>query len=218
MSSNFEDRRRTMVDSQIRPSDVTSFPILQAMLSIPREEYVPKSLQELAYMGNHLPLDNGRYLLDPRILAKMLDSLAIRSNELVLDIGSGIGYSSAIIASMAEAVISLEEIEDYSKQAENILALHSVDNVVPVFGVLADGVSRYGPYDVITCQGGIETIPSDLEDQLKIGGRIGAVITTKVGGKCRIGIKKTGGIDWQTAFDAQAPTLKGFEKAKEFVF
>ena len=218
MSCNFEQRRINMVDCQVRPSDVTRFPIIQAMLTIPREEYVPQSKKELAYIGDHLDIGHGRFLLDPRILAKMLDTLAIRSDELVLDIGSGLGYSSAIISSMAEAVISLEEVDEFSSQAENTFALHSVDNAVPVTGPLEEGVSRYSPYDVIICQGGIETVPQQILDQLKLGGRIGAVVNTGHGGKCRIGYKTEGGIDWHTAFDAEAPELNGFTKTREFVF
>ena len=218
MSCDFEQRRINMVDCQVRPSDVTRFPIIQAMLAIPREEYVPSSKKELAYIGDHLDIGHDRFLLDPRILAKMLDALAIRTDELVLDIGSGLGYSSAIIASMAEAVISLEEVDEFSRQAENTFALHSVDNAVPVTGPLAKGVSRYSPYDVITCQGGIETVPQQIHDQLKVGGRIGAVVNTTHGGKCRIGYKSEGGIDWHTAFDAEAPKVNGFTKIREFVF
>ena len=218
MSGDFEQRRRNMVDGQIRPSDVTSYPIIQAMLTIPREDFVPQSKKELAYIGDHLGIGDGRFLLDPRVLGKMLDTLAIQQDELVLDIGSGLGYSSAIIANMAEAVISLEEIEKFSNEAENIFSQHSVDNVVPVFGVLADGIPRYGPFDVIICQGGIETVPQCILDQLKLGGRIGAILNSGLGGKCSIGIKRSSGIDWQTAFDAEAPTLPGFEKAREFVF
>lgn len=218
MSCNFEQRRINMVDCQVRPSDVTRFPIIQAMLTIPREEYVPQSKKELAYIGDHLDIGLGRFLLDPRILAKMLDVLAIRSDELVLDIGSGLGYSSAIIASMAEAVISLEEVDEFSSQVENTFALHSVDNAVPVTGPLVEGVSRYSPYDVITFQGGIETVPLQIHDQLKLGGRIGAIVNTGHGGKCRIGYKTEGGIDWHTAFDAEAPELNGFTKTREFVF
>lgn len=218
MPSNFEQRRINMVDCQVRPSDVTSFPIIQAMLTIPREDYVPASKKELAYLGDHLGIGNGRFLLDPRILAKMIETLAIRPDELVLDIGSGLGYSSAIIASLAEAVISLEVIEEFFNKAENTFSHHSVDNAVPVNGILAEGVPRYGPYDVVTIQGGIEKVPQGITDQLKLGGRIGAIVCTENGGKYSIGINKANGIDWQTAFDAEAPILPGFEKAEEFVF
>ena len=218
MPNNFENRRRNMVDCQIRPSDVTSFPIIKAMLAIPREDYVPEQKKELAYLGDHLGIGNDRFLLDPRILAKMLNTLAIRPDELVLDIGSGLGYSSAIIASVAEAVISLEEDEDFTSEAENAFSLHSVDNVVPVSGKLAQGMPRYGPYDVITIQGAIETLPQVIIDQLKLGGRIGTIVNTANGGKCRIGINKASGIDWQTAFDAESPVLNGFAGVREFIF
>ncbi len=207
-----------MVDSQIRPSDVTKYPLIQALLDIPREDFVPAHKREMAYVGHHLPMGKGRFILDPRIMAKMLDALNIRKNELVLDIGSGMGYSAAIIAAMAEVVIALEEVESFTAESEELLSQCSVDNVVPVSGSLTDGCRQYGPYDVIVCQGAVEELPESIVNQLKDGGRIGMIRATDAGGKCAIGFKGCDTLNWFTAFDAEAPVLNGFAKAPEFVF
>ena len=119
--ANFEMRRTVMVDTQVRPSDVTKFPIIQAMLSVAREDFVPTSQREAAYMGENIDLGHGRVVLEPRTLAKMLDTLDIGNDELVLDVGTGYGYSAAVIAHMAEAVVAVEEDEDFAREAQEAL-------------------------------------------------------------------------------------------------
>ena len=119
--SDYSARRKIMVDTQVRPSDVTKFPIIDAMLSVPRELFVPRAVKESAYIGENCNLTAGRVVLEPRTLAKMLDALDIQRNELVLDIGSGLGYSSAVIARMAEAVVALEEESEFASEAEGLL-------------------------------------------------------------------------------------------------
>ena len=207
-----------MVDCQVRPSDVTKFTIIRAMLDVPREDFVPDSRREMAYVGEHLDIGSGRVLLDPRVFAKMLDKLDIRSDDLVLDIGCAMGYSSAVISRMAEAVIALEEIEGFTIRAEAAFSLHSVDNAVVVNGKLTEGSSRHGPYDAIVVQGGLEQIPAALERQLAEGGRMGCIFSGGTIGECRIGTKRGDRIMWRTAFNADAPVLPGFSRKKEFVF
>ena len=106
--TDFTNRRTLMVDTQVRPSDVTKFPIIEAMLHVRREVFVPDDKLEAAYAGENLPLGPGRVILEPRTFAKMLDGLAIEPTELVLDLGCGLGYSSAVLARLAEAVVAVE--------------------------------------------------------------------------------------------------------------
>lgn len=214
--SSFASRRATMVDSQIRPADVTKYPIIDAMLEVPRELYVPDSQREAAYAGNNLPLTRGRVIFEPRTLAKMLEALNIQPDELVLDVAAGLGYSTAVIARLAEAVVALEEDEALASDAEATLSEEAVDNAVVVTGKHSDGNAKHGPYDVILIQGGVEVLPAALERQLKEGGRIGCLFMEGALGAVRIGYKIDGHINWRFAFNAGAPVLQGFEASRAF--
>ncbi len=205
-----------MVDTQVRPSDVTSFQVLDAMLSVPRELFVPTERRDAAYAGTHVGLGPGRVVLAPRTLAKLLQVAEIQPDELVLDVGAGLGYSSALAASMAEAVIALEEDADLAREAERALSEASADNVAVINGNLVDGASKHGPYDVVLVEGAVQDIPDALIDQLKVGGRIVAIFLEGALGTARVGYKDGHGVSWRFAFNAAAPVLPGFEKQREF--
>lgn len=215
--TDFASRRTMMVDTQVRPSDVTKFPIINAMLAVPREAYVPGAKREVAYIGENIELGRGRVLLEARTLAKMLDALDVQPDELVLDLGCGLGYSSAVIAHLAEAVVAVEEDEALAAQAQAILSGQGVDNAAVITGPLAAGDAKHGPYDVIVIQGGVEAVPAAVLAQLKDGGRIGAIVMEGNLGICRIGHKIDGEVTWRFAFNAAAPVLPGFEAVREFV-
>jgi protein-L-isoaspartate(D-aspartate) O-methyltransferase len=215
---DFATAREAMVDGQVRPSDVTRYPIILAMLTVPREDYVPDALREVAYLGEHVPLARGRVVLDPRVFAKMLDALAVGPKDLVLDVGCGLGYSAAVLARMAEAVIALEEDEVLAAGAEAALTAHAVDNAVVQKGPLAAGVPAHGPYDAIVIEGAVTRVPEALTDQLKPGGRIVAIFQDGPNGQARLGLKTGSGMAWRRIFDATAPILPGFAAAKAFEF
>ncbi|WP_338550565.1 protein-L-isoaspartate O-methyltransferase family protein [Roseovarius phycicola] len=214
--TDFATRRTMMVDTQIRPSDVTKFPVIEAMLSVPREAFVPDALREAAYVGENIDLGGGRVMLEPRTLAKLLDALDIQNDELVLDLGAGLGYSSAVIARMAEAVIAVEDDETRATEAQTILSDQGADNVVLHHGALTEGAAEHGPYDVIVVQGAVEQVPQSITDQLKEGGRIGCLFAEQTLGAVRIGYKIDGDINWRFAFNAGAPVLAGFERHAAF--
>ena len=216
--TDFATVREAMVDGQVRPSDVTLYPVIEAMLTVPREEYVPEALREVAYIGDHLPLAEQRVVLDARVMAKMLETLAIQPNELVLDIGAGLGLSSALIAHLSEAVIALESDAALAKEAEANLASHSVDNAIVEIGPLTEGAPKHGPYDVIIVEGGVGEVPQAIIDQLKTGGRMVAIMMDGALGRCMLGRKTESGVDWRWSFDAAAPVLPGFEKRTIFAF
>lgn len=216
--TDFAARRTVMVDTQIRPSDVTKFPIIDAFLAVPRERFVPDEARETAYVGENIPLAPGRVVLEPRTLAKMLDALDIGPEEMVLDIGAGYGYSSAVIARLAEAVVAVEEDATMAREAEAALADANADNVAVIETALADGAAKHGPYDVITIQGGVETVPEPILASLKDGGRIAALFMEGALGVCRIGHVADGRVNWRFGFNAAAPVLPGFARVEEFVF
>ena len=209
-------QRMTMVDTQVRPSDVTKFPVISAMLSVPREEFVPDGARGTAYCDGPIALGDGRVMLEPRTLGKLLDALDIQPSELVLDLGCGLGYSSAVIAHLAEVVIAVEEDPEMADEAESRLVVAGVDNVAVFSAPLAEGGSRHGPYDVVLVQGGIEKLPDAIAVQVKDGGRIGAIFVQGEVGVCRIGRKNGDSIDWRDAFNAVAPILQGFAREREF--
>jgi protein-L-isoaspartate(D-aspartate) O-methyltransferase len=214
--SEFQRRRVMMVDTQVRPSDVTKFPIIDAMLSVPRELYVPESRREAAYVGENLELVSGRVMLEARTLAKMLDALNIQPGEMVLDLGAGLGYSTAIIARLAEAVVGVEEDDGLAADAQRRLSEEGVDNAVVLKGPLADGAAKHAPYDVITIEGGVETVPQAVIDQLKEGGRIAALFMEGALGVVRLGHKAGGHVTWRFLFNASAPVLPGFAATRGF--
>lgn len=214
--TDYAARRRTMVDTQVRPSDVTKYPIIAAMLDVPREMFVPDALREAAYSGDDLDLGDGRVLLAPRTLAKMLDALDAGGDELVLDVGCGTGYAAAVLARMAQAVVAVEESEAAAEDAQETLAEIGADNAVVQAGPLAEGAAEHGPYDLILIEGGIEELPQALADQLKEGGRIACIFMDGALGEVRIGLKSAAGISWRFDFNATAPILPGFARARAF--
>ncbi len=214
--TDFAQRRRMMVDTQIRPADVTKYPIIDAFLGVPRERFVPDAQAEAAYAGDDIALGAGRVLLEPRTLAKMLDALNICDDELVLDIGCGYGYSSAVLACLAQAVIAVEAEGPMAEDAQDLLAETGADNAVLHVGPLDQGAAEHGPYDVIVLQGGVEALPAAITDQLKDGGRMACIFMDGPLGEVRIGHKAGGTITWRLAFNATAPVLPGFQKQAAF--
>lgn len=214
--SSFAQRRVMMVDTQVRPSDVTQFPIIDAMLSVPREIFVPADKKETAYMDGNLSLAEGRVLLEPRTMGKMLEVLNIQPDELVLDVGAGLGYSSAVLAQLGQTVVALEEDTDMASDAQDTLSAEGIDNVAVIEGALCEGAAKHGPYDVIVVQGAVETVPAALTEQLKDGGRIACLFQDNALGQVKVGYKTGTQVSWRFAFNAGAPILPGFEKDHSF--
>lgn len=214
--TDYASRRTTMVDTQVRPSDVTKFPIIDAMLAVPREAFVPDAKREAAYVGDNLDIGGGRVMLEPRTLAKMIDALDIQPHHVVLDIACGLGYSTAVLAHMCDFVVAVEDDEARAKEAQSILSEQGADNAAVMSGPLVDGAAKSAPYDIIILQGGAEQVPDALLDQLREGGRIAAVFSEGTLGVVRVGHKTDGAVNWRFAFNASAPVLAGFEKQTAF--
>lgn len=215
--TDFQQRRMMMVDTQVRPNDVTKYPVIAAMLDIPREDFVPDSRRDVAYVGDNVDLGHGRVLLEPRTLAKMIDTLDVQPTELVLDLGCGYGYAAAVLGRMAQAVVAVEELPDMAAAATERLAAARADNVAVVQGRLTEGAAAQGPYDAILVGGGIEELPEAIADQLAEGGRIVALFLEGALGVVRLGRKLDGRIDWRMVFNAAAPLLPGFARRPGFV-
>lgn len=218
MMTDFAAARLAMVDCQVRPSDVTAYPIIDAMLTVRKEDFVPSNKRAVAYAGDHIPLADGRVILDGRTLGKMLDAAAVTPDDLVLNVGCGLGYASALLGHLAATVIAVEPDADMAAQAANAMAEQDILNVIVEEAALTEGAPGHGPYDVIFVEGAVETVPDAIADQLKLGGRIIAILIDGRVGAAHVGVKTGNGINWRRAFDATAPVLPGFEAEKAFEF
>lgn len=215
---DFETSRTMMVDTQVRPSDVTKFPIIDALLHVPREDYVPDNQREAAYIGENIAIGGGRVLLEPRTLAKMLDAIDIQPSDVVLDLGCGLGYSTAVLAQLAEFVVAVEDDSSRAQEAQTNLSSHGVDNAAVFEGPLDAGAAKNGPYDAVLLQGAVDQVPAAVLDQIKEGGRIIAIFAEDQLGVVRIGRKTDGAVNWRMSFNATAPVLDGFAKEAAFTF
>lgn len=214
--TDFALRRMMMVDNQIRPSDVTKFPIIDAMLTVARENFVPAARREAAYVGENIDLGGNRVILDPRTLAKMLDALDVQPDDLVLDIGCAHGYSAAVLSRLAEGVVAVEEEASMASDAIGNLTEAGADNVAVVEAPLSEGAPRHGPYDVILVQGAVQDLPAALLAQLGEGGRIACLFQDGALGTVRLGLCIDGVISWRDIFNASAPVLPGFDRQPAF--
>lgn len=207
-------QRVNMVDSQVRPSDVTDRRIIRAMLDVPREAFVPDRMRSLAYADGDLPLGGGRVLLAPRTLAKLLQLAEFGDDDVVQVVGCGSGYAAAVVAKFAKDVVAVEE--DAALAADATRLLSTPGRIKVVAGALVSGDANGGPYDVIIIDGAVAQVPEDLLRQLKDGGRL---VTIFAGGRSSQATvwKRSGGEFGESAgFDAVAPVLPGFAPTLAF--
>lgn len=224
MVLNFEDLRIKMVDNQLRTTDVTDKPLLQAFLDVPREKFVPSVRAPLAYIDDDVLISTAtaesipRYLMQPSPFAKLAQLANIQPEDVVLDVGCGTGYSAAILSRVSGSVIAVECDGNLAGQATAILSSLGFDNVVVVTGPLETGYASEAPYDVIVIEGSVDHVPGTLFDQLKNGGRLVVVEGTGNSGKSMIYVKNEGIISGRRAFNSAVKPLPGFEKVAEFEF
>ena len=212
-----ESARFNMIEAQIRTSAVTDPRVLGAMGAVPRERFVPSARQALAYADVPVEVAPGRYLLDPRSFAKMLQLARITAEDRILDVGCATGYSSAVLARMGREVVALEQDADLVRVASQLLA--AVQGRVEVAqGALIEGFKAAAPYDVIFVNGAIEQTPHTLLGQLDEGGRLVTVMREAGQGRAFLFLKEHGSIGRRPDFDAEVPLLAGFKKAMGFVF
>jgi len=216
---DFAAARLNMVDSQLRPNKVADPTVLDAFLMVPRERFVPAAFHDAAYFDDELPLGNGRAMLAPMILARLMDAARIGPADKVLDIGCGSGYGVAIAARLAASAVGVEDDADLARQARARLAELGVLHADIVDGSLTQGHAAGAPYDVIVIEGAVAEIPQAIAAQLAEGGRLVTVLKDRGGiGRATLMTRVQGTLSRRPLFDAAAKPLPGFAPAPAFVF
>lgn len=221
--SGFSTARQKMVDGQVRPSDVTDIRILEAMLAVPREAFVPPNQRALAYLDLDLDVSEGaaakRFLIKPVVLAKLLQAAEIKETDVVLVVGGAAGYAAAIIAMLAGQVTATEsDAALAAKTAEILAGLGGAGKVTVHAAPAADGDTASAPYDVIVLNGATEIVPERLYGQLKEGGRLVGVFATTQPPRATIVTRSHGEFGSRALFDAVVPVIPGLERLAAFVF
>jgi protein-L-isoaspartate(D-aspartate) O-methyltransferase len=215
---DFASARHNMVENQIRANRVTDPAIISAMTELPREVFVPKQLQGVAYVDEDISLGEGRCLMEPMVLARLVQEAAVIASDVVLDIGCGSGYSAAVLARMASTVVALEPDAGLAARANEIMAELGIDTVAVVEGPMKDGWPAQAPYDVILFDGAVCEVPPAICEQLAEGGRLVAVIAEDRMGKAVLTTRHGGTFSHRTVFDAAASFLPGFVRRPKFEF
>lgn len=217
-AQHFSVARRNMVDSQLKPNKVIDPRLLKAMGAVSREAFVPGSHRSVAYIDEDIPLGGGRFLMEPMVLARLLQAAEVAPSEVVLNVGCGTGYAAAVLSELGATVIALEADAGLAGQAGEALRGQGFDAVVVVSGPFADGYAKHAPYDVILLEGMVDAVPQALLDQLAEGGRLLAVVAEAELGKACLFARHEGRIGRRVLFDAAVPRLPGFQRAPRFVF
>jgi protein-L-isoaspartate(D-aspartate) O-methyltransferase len=220
--SGFATARQKMVDGQVRPNDVTDIRILDAMLAVPREAFVPPGQRALAYLDLDLDVSEGgaakRVLIKPQVLAKMLQAAEIKETDKVLVAGAAPGYAAAVVARLAGRVVATESDPAQVAKANDVLAQLGLANVTFKAAAAADGDPADAPFDVIVLDGATEVTPERLYGQLRNGGRLVGVFAISKPPRAMIVTYSHGDFGNRALFDASVPVLPGLERLPAFVF
>jgi protein-L-isoaspartate(D-aspartate) O-methyltransferase len=217
---NFDVARENMIQGQLRPSGINAPSLLTALQAVPRELFVPRHLQRIAYVDEDIEVSPGRYLPEPVILARLIQALDIQPGEVALDIGCGTGYSTALLGHMAATVVALESDKSMVQEADRLLSELDICNTVVIEqAALAEGFSKQAPYNVILINGSVPVAPATIMAQLADGGRLVTVISKRGHMGSAVLITRTGdSFSTRTLFDAATPAMPGFHAPETFVF
>lgn len=218
VTSNFAAARQFMVDGQIRTNKVTDEALIEALAQLPRELFVPSAQRARAYVDDDLPLGNARYLMEPMVLARLLQALRLGAGDKLLVVAAGTGYGAALAARLGAQVTALEADAALLDVARPALAAAAKAPVECVAGALAEGHAARAPYDAILIEGAVEQVPPALAQQLAEGGRLATVQNQGGVGRAMLFTKSAGSLAPRVLFDANVHMLPGFATPRGFSF
>ncbi len=215
---NLEKARFNMIQQQIRPWDVLDQRVLDAMESLPRHEFVPEAYRQLAYADIRIPIGEDQVMMTPKVEARLAQELRLTDDDKVLEVGTGSGFLTALLASLAGHVHSVEIHEALAKTAAVRLANHGIDNVSVAIGDASRGWEAEAPYDAIAVTGSLPELVKELQGQLKVGGRLFVIVGESPVMEALI-ITRVGERDFarKSIFETDLPPLEGVEKPEEFI-
>ncbi len=217
--TDYAAARLHMVESQLRTNKVTDQAVVDAFLAVPRETFVPEGLKGVAYVDEDVRLAPSRYMMEPMVLARLLQAAAIGKGHRALDVGCGMGYGAALLSRLAQSVVAVEEDAALARAASDKLNDMGCAGVTVVQANLAEGSPAQGPYDVILIEGAVEAVPEQLASQLVEGGRLVTVLREPGGQGRAVLMTRLGGVmSRRVIFDAATPALKSFAAEPSFVF
>jgi protein-L-isoaspartate(D-aspartate) O-methyltransferase len=217
--SVYETARAHMIESQLRPNKVTDDRLIGAFGQLGRELFVPEHLRGVAYVDEDLPVGKGRYLMQPMVLARLLQVAAVNPRETALVVGAGVGYEAALLSLLARSVIALEDNAELARFGRSALVEHGIATASYVEAPLPAGHRQRAPFDVILFGGAVAEVPQEISSQLGEGGRMVAVLRPGAGvGRATVMLRTGGVLAQRVIFDATTPLLPGFVPKPAFVF
>ncbi len=215
---NFEQARLNMIEQQIRPWEVLDQQVLDLLVEVPREDFVPNEYRKLAFVDMNIPLGHGEVMMSPKLEARMLQVLEIRPEDSILEVGTGSGYVTALLARLGKQVYSVDIHRDFVEGAQAKLSAHHINNVTLDIGDAAHGWAKHSSYDVICITGSLPILPKVFMQQLKVGGRLFAIVGDSPVMDVMV-ITRVGRDDWakEYVFETDLPPLQNAEQPERFV-
>jgi protein-L-isoaspartate(D-aspartate) O-methyltransferase len=218
--TDFALARRNMVEGQLRPNRVNDAGLLAALGELPRERFLPDGLRSVAYADDDVPLGNGRFMMEPMVLARLIQVLQPQAGDKAMVLAAGLGYGAAILARLVQSVVAVEADVGLAEGARQVLRDLGVTGVQQVVGEAEQGAAAAGPYDIILIEGAVHEVPKAIADQLAEGGRLATVVADPSGalGVAHLFVKQGGVVSRRPLFDAGTPPVPGFARPARFTF
>ncbi len=215
---NIEQHKDNMIKQQLRTYEVLDDQLIELMMQVPREDFVPAAMRNLAYADINIPMDEGQVMMNPKIEARMLQALAVQADEEVLEVGTGSAYVTALLARQAKKVYSVEIMPRLLKQAGEKLRAHNIKNAELEEGDAAQGWNNHHMYEAIAITGSLPMLPRAFLDAMTIGGRLFAIIGDAPTMEATL-ITRQGNNDWsrEVLFETELPVLKNVQQPERFI-